>query len=91
MSNSLLSALLLVATSGCIVASLLIRAKIVANINLKRDSRSQLSYLDRDFFGIFDSHRQLYPKSNLRAAMILALGLSIVFGLGFTLVQALHS
>ena len=82
MSNSLLSVLLLIATLGCMVASLLIHGTMIAGINCKRDARSQLSYLNRDFFGTFDSHRQLYPKSTLRGAMILALGLSVAFGLG---------
>jgi hypothetical protein len=72
------------------VASLLIHGTMIAGINCKRDARSQLSYLNRDFFGTFDSHRQLYPKSTLRGAMILALGLSVAFGLGLTLIQGLQ-
>jgi hypothetical protein len=90
MSNSLLSTILLVATLGCIVASLLSLGTMIAEINCKRDARSQLSYLNRDFRGTLDSHRQLYPKSTLRGAAILAIGLSVAFGLGFTLVQGLQ-
>jgi hypothetical protein len=90
MSNSLLSVLLLVATLVCTVASLLIHVTMIAEINSKRDARSQLSYLNRDFFGAFDSHCQLYPKSTLRGALIFVLGLTVVFGLGFALTQSLQ-
>jgi hypothetical protein len=89
MSNTLLSILLLAATLADIVACLLIRVMLVSGINCKRDSGSQLSYLSRDFFGTLDSHRQLYPKSRLRKAMILALGFSVVLAFGFALAQSL--
>jgi hypothetical protein len=89
MSNTLLSILLLAATLGCIVASMLINGMIVAGINSKRDFRSQLSYMNRGFFGTLALHRQLYPESILRGAMILALVLSVVFALGFALTQSL--
>jgi hypothetical protein len=87
MSSFLISALLLVATLGCIIGSLIIRAWMIAGINLKCDSRSQISYLDRDFLGMLDLHRRYYPKSALRVVTIIVLGLSVVFGLGFTIIQ----
>lgn len=90
MSNSLLSALLLIAALGCIFAGLLSHGTMIAEINCKRDAHSQISYLNRDFFGTLDSHRQLYPTSALRGVTILAIGLSVAFGLGFTLVQGLQ-
>ena len=90
MSNSLLSALLLVTTLGCAVASFLIHVAMIAGINSKRGTRSQLSYLNRDFFGTLDLHRQLYPKSTSRIALILSLGLSVAFGLGLALTQSLQ-
>lgn len=89
MSNSLLSVLLLVTTIGCSVASFLIHVAIIAGINRKRDTRSQLSYLDRDFFGTLDLHRQLYPKSIVRRAQIISLGISVALGLSFALTQSL--
>jgi hypothetical protein len=70
-------------------ATMLIRVKIVAQINSMRDPRSQVSYLDRDFFGVLDAHREYYSKSWLRAALIFALGFSMIFGLCFTAVQGL--
>ena len=87
MSNLLLSAVFLTATLGSIVGSLLIRARMVDEINRKRGARSQFSFLDRDFLGMLDLHRQLYPESNLRIATVLGLILSVAFGLGFTIVQ----
>jgi hypothetical protein len=72
------------------IASLLIHLMIVGEVNYKRDARSQLSYLDRNFLGILDAHRQLYPKSILRIAMVLALGLSVALVLGFTFIQSLQ-
>jgi membrane protein YqaA with SNARE-associated domain len=89
MSNSVISALLLIATLGCTLGSFLIRAWIIARINFKRDAHSQISYLDRDFSGMLDLHRQFYPDSTLRVVTILVLGLLVVFGLSFTFVQGL--
>jgi hypothetical protein len=63
---------------------------MIAEINCKSDARSQLSYLSRDFRGTFDAHRHLYPKSILRGTLILTLGLSVAFGLGFTHIQGLQ-
>jgi hypothetical protein len=62
---------------------------MIAGINRKRDVHSQFSYLNRDFLGTFELHRQLYPESMLRGAVILSLGLSLTFGLGFTFMQSL--
>ncbi len=90
MLNTMLSAFFAVALLGCIVANLFIRAKVVAQINCKRDPRLQLSYMDRDFLGMLDSHRQLYPKSTLRIAMILLLGLSVACALGLAVTQNSH-
>ena len=90
MSNSLLSILLLVASLGCMVTSILVRTMIITAINSKRDAHSRLSYLDRDFLGILKLHRQLYSESFLRGAVILSLGLSVASGLGFTLMQSLR-
>jgi hypothetical protein len=87
MPNFPISAVLLIAALGCILGSILIRARMVAEINSKSDSRSKLSFLDRDFLGMLDLHRKLYPKSNLRIATVLALVLLMVFGLSFTVVQ----
>jgi hypothetical protein len=87
MSKFLLSVLFSAAAVGNIIATLLIRAKIITEINSKRDPRSQISFLDRDFLGTLDSHRRLYPKSFIRVALILTLGLSVVFCLCITLVQ----
>ena len=90
MPNLLLFAILLIATLGSIVAGLLIRAEMVAEINSKRDARSRLSFLERDFIGMLALHRQLFPKSNLRIATVLAVALSIAFGLSFTIVQGIQ-
>jgi hypothetical protein len=89
MSNFLVSAILMVAFLGCIIANLLIRAMIIAEINSKRNAHSQISFLDRDFLGIFDLHRQINPNSQLRKYTILLLALSIALCLNFTLVQNL--
>ena len=89
MSNPLVSAILLIVGLGCMLATLLIRAAIIAGINCKRDRRSQISMFDRDFLGILSSHRYMYPKSPLRRYLILALVLSVAFCLSFTLVQNL--
>jgi pilus assembly protein TadC len=91
MSNPLVSVILLVALLGCILTNLLIRAIIVEEINSKRDVRSQISYFNRDFLGILDLHRQMYPKSLLRKYTILTIALTVVFGLSFTLVQNLRN
>jgi hypothetical protein len=64
MSSILISILLLVATLGCIVVSLIIRAWMIAGINLKRDSRSQISYLER---GIRINYLTPIPQGDLLA------------------------
>jgi hypothetical protein len=84
------SALLLLATLGCIISGLLIRFAIISEINSKRGARSQVSFLDRDFLEILSLHRQLFPNSQLRGFQILMVVLSVVFGLGFTLAQTLR-
>jgi pilus assembly protein TadC len=91
MSNLLISAIFIVALLGCILATLLIRMMIIAEINSKRDARSQISFLDRDFLGILSQHRQMYPKSLLRKYIILTLALTVALGLSFTLVQNLRN
>jgi hypothetical protein len=90
MSSSLISVLLLMATLGCIIGGLFIRAWMITGINSKRDARSQISYLDRDFLGMLDLHRQFYPRSSLRVATIVVLCLSVVFALGFTFMQGVQ-
>jgi hypothetical protein len=89
-SNSLLPILLLVASLGCTLASFLIHATMITAINRKLDAHSQISCLNRDFLGTFKLHRQLYPESTRRMAVILSLGLSVAFGLGFTFIQSLQ-
>ena len=91
MSNKLVSAIILVMLLGCMLATLVIRAMIIAEINSRRDAHSQIWMLDRDFFGTFRLHRQIHPQSPLRMLMILSLVLSMSFGLGFTLVQNLSN
>ena len=90
MSNSLLSIIVLVASLGCALAGFLIHATMITAINSKRDAHSQISCLNRDFLGTFKLHRQLYPDSTLRVAVVLSLGLSVAFGLGFTFIQSLQ-
>ena len=91
MSIPLVSIILAVASLGCILAALLMRAMIIAEINCKRNARSQLSFFDRDFLGILDLHRQINPRSLLRKYMVFALALSVVVGISFTLVQTLRN
>jgi hypothetical protein len=91
MSNSLISAFLLVASMGGILTTLLIRAKIIAGINNKLDGRSQISIFDRDLLRMFRLHRQFHPDSPLRSLLILSLALSMVLGLSFTLALNLSS
>ncbi len=90
MSNSLLAILLLVAGLGCTLASVLIHTTMITAINSKRDAGSQISCLNRDFLGTFKLHRQLYPESALRVAVVISLGLSVAFGLAFTFIQSLQ-
>jgi hypothetical protein len=89
-SHSELSVLLLVASLACIAASAYIHTAIIAAINRRRDADSQVSNFDRDFLGIFDLHRQLYPTSNLRKAFILSFAFSMICGLGFIFLQNSH-
>ncbi|MGA3371695.1 MAG: hypothetical protein ABSC48_08040 [Terracidiphilus sp.] len=91
MSSRLVSVILVVAFLGCLIATLLIRAMVIAEINSKRNARAQVSFLDRDFLRIFNLHRQINPKSLLRKYMIIALALAVVLGLSFTLVQNLRN
>ncbi len=90
MSNFLVSAILLVATLGCILAAILIRTMIIAGINCKRNARSQISYFERDFLEILSLHREMYPQSLLRKYMVFTLAFLVALGLSFTLVQNLR-
>ena len=90
MSNSLLSIIVLVASLGCTLAGFLIHATMITAINSKRDAHSQISCLNRNFLSTFKLHRQLYPDSTLRVAVVLSLGLSVALGLGFTFIQSLQ-
>ena len=89
LSHFLLSALLFTASFGCGVACFLLQVAMIEGVNCKHNARAQFSYLSRDIFGIFDEHRHLYPKSNLRTALILTFGLFMASGFGFVLLQRL--
>ena len=87
MLPSLLSSTLVLALLCCIVANILIRVKMIAQINIRRAPGAQLSVFNRDFLGILGLHRLVNPKSPLRWLQILLIILSIAFVLGLTIAQ----
>jgi len=79
MSNIVTLIALFIFVFLCSVACLLIYYGMISGIQSKHDRNVQVSYFDRDVFGVIQKHRQLFPKSRLPAALLITLGIS-VFG-----------
>lgn len=61
---------------------------MITGVNRKLGTKSPFSYLRRDFYGIFQEHRRLFPHSSLRMVFIGSASLLMIsYGLSYFFIQ----